>query len=133
MENKTNFATSSGCPLGWTKIERLGRGSQGTTWLVKKDATDDTAALKELNYRTNKQARARMVSEVTSLKLLSERAQRIPKIIDDNTRNVLSSALSLALIFFVVTKDAKAQNDWNEAFPAFRIAGNLYYVGSKGL
>lgn len=28
-----------------------------------------------------------------------------------------------------------AQNDpeWTEAFPAFRIAGNLYYVGSKGL
>jgi len=50
-----------------------------------------------------------------------------------HTRNVLSSALSLALIFFVVTKDAKAQNDWTEPFPAFQIAGNLYYVGSKGL
>jgi metallo-beta-lactamase class B len=49
------------------------------------------------------------------------------------TRNVLSSALALALLFFVLTKDAKAQNDWTEPFPAFRIAGNLYYVGSKGL
>src|SRR4051812_17038787 len=30
---------------------------------------------------------------------------------------------------------AAAQNDpsWTEPFPAFRIAGNLYYVGSKGL
>jgi metallo-beta-lactamase class B len=31
---------------------------------------------------------------------------------------------------------ANAQNnppDWTEPFPAFRIAGNLYYVGSKGL
>src|SRR5215813_12125977 len=28
----------------------------------------------------------------------------------------------------------KAQtNDWTEPFPPFRIAGNLYYVGSKGL
>ena len=29
----------------------------------------------------------------------------------------------------------RAQNspDWTEPFPAFRIAGNLYYVGSKGL
>ncbi|MGH9880331.1 MAG: subclass B3 metallo-beta-lactamase [Pyrinomonadaceae bacterium] len=45
----------------------------------------------------------------------------------------MSSALSLTLIFFVLTKDAKAQNDWTEPFPAFRIAGNLYYVGSKGL
>ena len=25
------------------------------------------------------------------------------------------------------------QNDWTEPFPAFRVAGNLYYVGSKGL
>jgi metallo-beta-lactamase class B len=29
--------------------------------------------------------------------------------------------------------NAPAQNDWTEAFPAFRITGNLYYVGSKGL
>src|SRR5580765_746351 len=50
-----------------------------------------------------------------------------------HTCNVLSSALSLMLMFFVLTKDAKAQNDWTEPFPAFRIAGNLYYVGSKGL
>jgi metallo-beta-lactamase class B len=48
-------------------------------------------------------------------------------------RNVLSSALLLALMFFVLTNEAKAQNDWTEPFPAFRIAGNLYYVGSKGL
>ena len=26
-----------------------------------------------------------------------------------------------------------AQNDWTEPFPPFRIADNLYYVGSKGL
>lgn len=30
--------------------------------------------------------------------------------------------------------DLKAQsNDWTEPFPPFKIAGNLYYVGSKGL
>jgi metallo-beta-lactamase class B len=28
---------------------------------------------------------------------------------------------------------AQADPEWTEAFPAFRIAGNLYYVGSKGL
>src|SRR5882724_2537866 len=50
-----------------------------------------------------------------------------------HTCKVFSSALSLALIFFVLTKEAKEQNDWTEPFPAFRIAGNLYYVGSKGL
>jgi metallo-beta-lactamase class B len=36
-------------------------------------------------------------------------------------------------MFIVHTSDAKAQNDWTQPFPAFRIAGNLYYVGSKGL
>ena len=50
-----------------------------------------------------------------------------------HTCSILSSALSLTLMFFVLTKDAKEQNDWTEPFPAFRIAGNLYYVGSKGL
>ena len=37
--------------------------------------------------------------------------------------------------FIVAANDAPApvQNDWTEPFPAFRIAGNLYYVGSKGL
>ncbi len=50
-----------------------------------------------------------------------------------NIRSVVSSALLLTLIFFVLAKDVKAQNDWTEPFPAFRIAGNLYYVGSKGL
>jgi metallo-beta-lactamase class B len=28
---------------------------------------------------------------------------------------------------------AQASSDWTEPFPPFRIAGNLYYVGSKGL
>ena len=31
------------------------------------------------------------------------------------------------------TSSTSAQNDWTEPFPAFRVAGNLYYVGSKGL
>ena len=28
---------------------------------------------------------------------------------------------------------AQASPNWTEPFPPFRIAGNLYYVGSKGL
>ena len=36
---------------------------------------------------------------------------------------------------FFLASDALAQAspDWTEAFPPFRIAGNLYYVGSRGL
>jgi metallo-beta-lactamase class B len=34
---------------------------------------------------------------------------------------------------FSANKTTSVQNDWTEPYPAFRIAGNLYYVGSKGL
>ena len=39
------------------------------------------------------------------------------------------------LALSVLAGQAAAQNnpDWTEPFPPFRIAGNLYYVGSKGL
>jgi len=47
-------------------------------------------------------------------------------------RVLLVSALSIALSLTTVSK-ATPQNDWTEPFPAFRIAGNLYYVGSRGL
>ena len=54
-----------------------------------------------------------------------------------HTRNLLRSTLLFALILFTLafadTKKVAPQNDWTEPFPAFRIAGNLYYVGSKGL
>ena len=43
----------------------------------------------------------------------------------------------LAAVFLLVTMVggvfAQANADWTEAFPPFRIAGNLYYVGSKAL
>jgi metallo-beta-lactamase class B len=47
-------------------------------------------------------------------------------------RGVLSTFLS-CLHLFSLYQQHDAQNDWTEPFPAFRIAGNLYYVGSKGL
>ena len=39
------------------------------------------------------------------------------------------------LVLSVLAVQAAAQNspDWTEPFPPFKIAGNLYYVGSKGL
>ena len=49
----------------------------------------------------------------------------------------LISALAIIITVVVVTArkpaSAPVQNDWTEPFPAFRIADNLYYVGSKGL
>jgi metallo-beta-lactamase class B len=45
-------------------------------------------------------------------------------------------ALSGFLLFVLTFADslfAQAPADWTEPFPPFRIAGNLYYVGSRGL
>jgi metallo-beta-lactamase class B len=49
--------------------------------------------------------------------------------------NRLRLALVLigSLIGFVGTGSAQTNRDWTEPFPPFKIAGNLYYVGTKGL
>jgi metallo-beta-lactamase class B len=47
---------------------------------------------------------------------------------------LLSSVLSIMLALAFFKNDASpTQDDWTQPFPAFRVAGNLYYVGSKGL
>src|SRR6476660_1434911 len=44
------------------------------------------------------------------------------------------ATIALLVLLSVGSGPASAQNaDWTEPFPPFRIAGNLYYVGSKGL
>jgi metallo-beta-lactamase class B len=49
-------------------------------------------------------------------------------------RSVLSLLVIVCFTFaLLIRNNTSAQNDWTERFPAFRIAGNLYYVGSKGL
>jgi metallo-beta-lactamase class B len=42
-------------------------------------------------------------------------------------------AAALGVVTFVVPAVAQNNAEWTEAFPPFHIAGNLYYVGSKGL
>jgi metallo-beta-lactamase class B len=46
---------------------------------------------------------------------------------------LLGGALSLIVSCGSFINQTPNQNDWTEPFPGFRIAGNLYYVGSKGL
>jgi len=48
-------------------------------------------------------------------------------------RGVISPLLIVFFTCSLFTNNTTTQNDWTEPFPAFRIAGNLYYVGSKGL
>jgi metallo-beta-lactamase class B len=46
----------------------------------------------------------------------------------------LSCLVALLAILRVTAASPLAQvNDWLEPFPPFRIAGNLYYIGSRGL
>jgi metallo-beta-lactamase class B len=42
-------------------------------------------------------------------------------------------AAVVSVIGLAVDMAAQGDPEWTEPFPAFRIAGNLYYVGSKGL
>src|SRR5260221_13095173 len=52
-----------------------------------------------------------------------------------NALRVTKALLGILLAVMGFTGCAAAQNDpaWTEPFPPFHIAGNLYYVGSKGL
>jgi len=52
-----------------------------------------------------------------------------------HTFAILSIASLTIVTLIISANDMPAQNtnDWTEPFPAFRIAGNLYYVGSRGL
>src|SRR5580658_8453316 len=43
------------------------------------------------------------------------------------------SRVFILVLAVVASASAQAQPDWTEPFPPFRVAGNLYYVGSKGL
>jgi metallo-beta-lactamase class B len=50
---------------------------------------------------------------------------------------VLRRALVTVIVFMVLVMSQRSAltqaNDWLEPFPPFRIAGNLYYIGSRGL
>jgi metallo-beta-lactamase class B len=46
---------------------------------------------------------------------------------------IILAGAFVALIGLAGTLYAQASADWTEPFPPFGIAGNLYYVGSKGL
>ena len=48
-------------------------------------------------------------------------------------RHTIALGFLLCVLIFADRLFAQANADWTEPFPPFRIAGNLYYVGSKGL
>jgi metallo-beta-lactamase class B len=48
-------------------------------------------------------------------------------------RILIVSRICILVLAAAVSAFAQASPDWTEPFPPFHIAGNLYYVGSKGL
>ena len=68
----------------------------------------------------------------------SRRSVEIIQVKTDMTKHtsiILGVALSMIVALIVTAREVTppVQQDWTEPFPAFQIAGNLYYVGSKGL
>jgi len=53
--------------------------------------------------------------------------------IRNTVRVYLMTAMLCISAVSALNCDVAAQNDWMEPFPPFKIADNLYYVGSKGL
>jgi len=50
-----------------------------------------------------------------------------------NVRNLFASAALLAGLALPISLSAAPNPAWTRPFPPFRIAGNLYYVGSEDL
>ena len=49
------------------------------------------------------------------------------------TRNSIRIITLIAVALFAAVACAQVPPDWSEPFPPHRVAGNVYYVGSKGL
>jgi len=53
----------------------------------------------------------------------------------NRSRKVLALAFSLNMLMLLAAGTLMAQNpaEWTDPFPPYQVAGNIYYVGSKGL
>jgi metallo-beta-lactamase class B len=53
----------------------------------------------------------------------------------NQSRNTLLLSFSLSMLILLAGRTLWAQNpaEWTEPFPPYKVAGNIYYVGSKGL
>jgi serine/threonine protein kinase len=84
----------------WRREKRLGRGGQGTTWLVASNTRKLHAVQKVLNpgKAHNEQARARLVAEVTNLKALAAAGGCVPAVLEDNLELFKSKGVELYFI-----------------------------------
>ena len=53
----------------------------------------------------------------------------------NGSRRVLALTFLSSMLILLAARTLPAQNppEWTEPFPPHKVAGNIYYVGSKGL
>jgi metallo-beta-lactamase class B len=111
---------------------------------LRSSRVDSQLAFRLLRVRTdrheqqNGDTRNNVGMQMHDQAVKSGRSVEIIQVKTDMTKHtsiILGVALSMIVALIVTAREATppVQQDWTEPFPAFRIAGNLYYVGSKGL
>lgn len=68
----------------WKREKKIGRGGQGETILVSHVNTGQLGVLKIIHNNSPKQ-RARLLTEVTNLRIVRENAGLVPGVLEDNT------------------------------------------------
>jgi|HubBroStandDraft_6_1064221.scaffolds.fasta_scaffold49086_2 metallo-beta-lactamase class B len=87
-------------------------------------------------YTFSRQPEARLSGTKVMLKYsLGDSPPAVPLAYTPPMRQKISICACLMVFLLALAGGVSAQSnpDWTEPFPAFSIAGNLYYVGSKGL
>lgn len=106
----------------WKIVKRIGRGGQGQTSQVVHVETGQDGVIKILHAKGHKQAkaRARMLREVTNLRIVKSQGGRVPEVLDDNSMDlssdsepffVMSLIRGVSLDAFITKKGNLSLND----------------------
>jgi len=82
----------------WTIKSDIGRGGQGTTYLVESVTDARLAVMKVLRNQKNPQARRRMFQEVSNLKVLESAGCKVPVVLDSNVQQFEANDLPLYFV-----------------------------------
>ncbi|MCH8823376.1 MAG: protein kinase [Planctomycetes bacterium] len=93
----------------WTILEKLNKGGQGHTYIVKDNQNGPNAVLKELRNNKSEQARGRMAIEVIHLKALHMAGAKVPQVIDGNSNEYENPNVKLYFVMELVSGDELAK------------------------
>jgi serine/threonine protein kinase len=92
----------------WVVEKELGKGGQGTTFLVKAGDGDRVGVIKILKHQESDEARRRMYREVTNLKVLANAGCKVPGVLDSNTDQFESKEVALYFVMEYISGDSLA-------------------------